>query len=399
MKPIRLLALSMVTTLTASAQNTFPASGNIGIGTISPEYPLEISSPSSLSLAYQRTGVSAKKWGFNSDNYNTYWHNLTDGILALTVSNDGNIGIGTTNPLYKLDVRTGTDQRLLVRSGNNWGGGNTGIALDARNDAESGSIPLRIRASTIALDGNVGIGTTNALSPLTVFNSYGGTGVYALTLATAFSQGNTYAINPFIHGVSNGGFSIYDVTNSTPRLVIQQDSGNVGIGTSNPASKLEVVGGGVNLPGGTSTGTANTNPGVITHFNHADGKNYIRGTTIVADTGGNVGIGTTNPAHKLAVNGTIKAKEVIVETTGWSDYVFADDYALAPLAEVEAHIKTNKHLPGIPSATEVATQGVSLGDMQARLLAKIEELTLHQIAQEKELASLRQEVRALREAR
>ena len=98
---------------------------------------------------------------------------------------------------------------------------------------------------------------------------------------------------------------------------------------------------------------------------------------------GNVGIGTTNPVHKLAVNGTIKAKEIIVETTGWSDYVFADNYALAPLTEVEAHIKEHKHLPGIPSASQVAEQGVSVGDMQARLLAKIEELTLHQIAQEK----------------
>jgi hypothetical protein len=105
---------------------------------------------------------------------------------------------------------------------------------------------------------------------------------------------------------------------------------------------------------------------------------------------GNVGIGTTNAPHKLAVNGTIKAKEVIVETTGWSDYVFADSYALQPLSQVEAHIKEHKHLPGIPSAAQVATQGVNVGDMQAALLAKVEELTLHMIAQEKELARLRE---------
>ena len=111
---------------------------------------------------------------------------------------------------------------------------------------------------------------------------------------------------------------------------------------------------------------------------------------------GNVGIGTINPTHKLAVNGTIKAKEVIVETTGWSDYVFADDYTLAPLSEVEAHIKTNKHLPGIPSAAQVSEQGISVGDMQAKLLAKIEELTLHQIAQEKRIAALEAENKRLR---
>jgi hypothetical protein len=101
--------------------------------------------------------------------------------------------------------------------------------------------------------------------------------------------------------------------------------------------------------------------------------------------GGNVGIGTTNPTEKLSVNGKIRAREVIVETAGWSDYVFADDYKLQSLADVEAQIKTNKHLPGVPSAQEVAEKGVSLGDMQAVLLAKIEELTLHQIAQEKRM--------------
>lgn len=117
---------------------------------------------------------------------------------------------------------------------------------------------------------------------------------------------------------------------------------------------------------------------------------------------GNVGIGTTNPTQKLSVNGTIRAKEVIVDT-GWSDYVFAPDYRLAPLSEVEQHIKAEGHLPGIPSAAEVADHGITVGDMQSRLLAKIEELTLHQIEQEKrnsalqvEIATLKREVAVLR---
>jgi hypothetical protein len=101
---------------------------------------------------------------------------------------------------------------------------------------------------------------------------------------------------------------------------------------------------------------------------------------------GNVGIGTTSPTYPLTVNGTVRAKEVIVDT-GWSDYVFDPGYRLAPLAEVELKIKTEKHLPGIPTAEEVKTAGISVGDMQARLLAKIEELTLHQIEQEKQLTA------------
>jgi hypothetical protein len=93
---------------------------------------------------------------------------------------------------------------------------------------------------------------------------------------------------------------------------------------------------------------------------------------------GNVGIGTTNPTSKLSVNGTIQAKEVVVNT-GWSDYVFHPAYRLKPLTEVAAYIRRNHHLPGIPSEAEVRENGVSLGEMQSKLLAKIEELTLHTI--------------------
>jgi hypothetical protein len=102
------------------------------------------------------------------------------------------------------------------------------------------------------------------------------------------------------------------------------------------------------------------------------------------DSAGNVGIGTSLPTHKLSVNGSIRAKEVIVETTGWSDYVLADDYKLAPLMEVERHIKQNRTLSGIPSAAQVAQEGVGVGEMQAKLLAKVEELTLYVIELKKE---------------
>ena len=93
---------------------------------------------------------------------------------------------------------------------------------------------------------------------------------------------------------------------------------------------------------------------------------------------GNVGIGTTSPTHKLSVNGTIRTKEVIVDT-GWADYVFNPGYRLKPLKEIAVYIKANHHLPDIPSEAEVKENGVSLGEMQSKLLAKIEELTLHVI--------------------
>ena len=104
---------------------------------------------------------------------------------------------------------------------------------------------------------------------------------------------------------------------------------------------------------------------------------------------GNVGIGESNPQYKLSVNGTIKAKEVRVELTGWSDFVFDKDYNLKSLTEVENFIKDNGHLPAIPSEKEVLEQGISVGEINSKLLQKIEELTLYIIEMKKEINELK----------
>lgn len=103
---------------------------------------------------------------------------------------------------------------------------------------------------------------------------------------------------------------------------------------------------------------------------------------------GNVGIGTSSPDNKLDVLGIIRANEVIVET-GWADYVFQDDYKLKPLSEVEAFIKENKHLPSVPSAAKIQEKGAHVAELMTKMMEKIEELTLYSIEQKKEIDELK----------
>jgi len=108
------------------------------------------------------------------------------------------------------------------------------------------------------------------------------------------------------------------------------------------------------------------------------GNNY-NSNILSVHRNGNVGIGTSTPSSKLSVNGTIRAREIKVENAAWPDYVFEKGYQLPSLEASALHIKSKGHLPDIPSADEVKANGIDLGEMNAKLLQKIEELTLHLI--------------------
>ncbi len=104
---------------------------------------------------------------------------------------------------------------------------------------------------------------------------------------------------------------------------------------------------------------------------------------------GDVGIGTTTPKEKLSVNGKIRAHEVKVEIANWPDYVFEEGYKVVTLEELGNYIKSNKHLPGMPTAKEIGENGLALGEIVRLQQEKIEELILHLI--EKEKSTLKQE--------
>jgi len=109
---------------------------------------------------------------------------------------------------------------------------------------------------------------------------------------------------------------------------------------------------------------------------------YAASTSLPIQVGlavsGNVGIGTTNPQAKLAVNGDILAKEIKIKTDITTpDYVFGPDYNLPALDEIESYVKEHKHLPEVPSAAEIEKEGLNLAEMNLLLLKKVEELTLY----------------------
>ncbi|MFA6150676.1 MAG: hypothetical protein WC716_05095 [Chitinophagaceae bacterium] len=110
---------------------------------------------------------------------------------------------------------------------------------------------------------------------------------------------------------------------------------------------------------------------------------------------GDVPLPSTPNAYGLLVQNGILTEKVRVAIPGtpeWADYVFADDYKLMPLKQLEAFIEEENHLPEVPSAEEVVKDGVDLGQMQAKLLQKVEELTLYVIQQQKEIDTLKKQV-------
>ena len=166
--------------------------------------------------------------------------------------------------------------------------------------------------------------------------------------------------------------------------------GNVGIGTQSPAYKLDIAGT-ANFSNAIINGqqifhTGNFNPALKANdavVVHKTGNEALSGQKIFNDF---IGIGAPyDPAYKLIVNGTVKARSVKVDPNNWPDYVFEKNYNLPPISETAQYIKDNKHLPGIPSAKEVSQTGINLGEMNALLLKKIEELTLYLIKQQERL--------------
>ena len=279
--------------------------------------------------------------------------------------------------------------------------------------------------NTFPTSGNVGIGTLNPTSwfggpvlqiegqrpVLRLAPSLSG-GLGTILFKGAFSEGTNGSEDEFhFNYVSNPAdpYLVLGAYKNGPKTVLTlKGAGNVGIGIDNPTQKLSVAGSILSNVGSNEGGSLwleNPNKtasnlayrwaiynmtgyyGNSLQFWSYNQDNSAMGPKFVISDNGNVIIGKTSQANStylFDVNGKARANEIVVNTTG-ADFVFEPDYKLPELAELAKFVKTNKHLPEIPTAKQMVENGVNLGELNIKLLQKVEELTLHLIEKEKQL--------------
>ncbi|GEM_PF-3573466 len=348
--------------------------------------------------------------------FNTTASGSTSAVERMRITDAGNVGIGLVTPGAKLEVSgttritTNGSNQLQVgafsSSSDNFGyisskgqTNGTGLKFETTNGSGVNTGAVRM---TITNAGKVGIGTTTpgASYMLDVNGAINATGLY-------------------VNGQVAGGSSQWSSSGSN---IYYNQAGSVGIGTATPNAtyKLDVNGSmtstglAVNGISRIVSGTTYNYLQVGAYHTTTDNFGYVssggqtNGTGLKFETtqgsgsalgatrmtilnNGRVGIGTTNPDAELAVKGTVHAKEVRIDLTGWPDYVFDKDYNLLSLEDIRAYIEKHHHLPDVPATSDMEKNGINVSEMNMILLRKVEELTLHIINLKKEIELLKKE--------
>ncbi|MDM8563155.1 hypothetical protein QUF54_07365, partial [Candidatus Marithioploca araucensis] len=359
-------------------------------------------------------------------------------VIQPPAKSDKNVGIGTNDPKGKLDIagtlkvvqgiingdtfKAYNEKGLFFNYLDGWGD----VAVLKQNtfpfdDGKLGFAGLEISGDPLVLNaytdpnrpdkqffegtGNVGVGTKTPKNKLDVAGSVAIGSGYA-GKETALPNGliveDTVSIGYGESDLESDGSYLPGEKHKSPPsgLVVK---GKVGIGTSKPQHELHLdienakiaFGDNNTFERANQYGAANV---LVGEYGKGDTDQLqLHGKKGIYFTTGNYQGGHYRLAMRIdknghvGVNGKLSAKEIEVKLEDWSDYVFDEDYELMPLNEVESYINANKHLPDVPSADEVTENGLNLGETDALLLRKIEELTLYMIEQNKRIEKLERE--------
>ncbi|WP_420552376.1 hypothetical protein [Tenacibaculum aiptasiae] len=424
-----------------------PYGGNIGIGTVAPQSKLEVHhsglrsvhiNPQNQLDVTGNSSITIKEFvpsiefqdssDSSSDavafvNGNRFYvgkktgAKITNSSLFNIGLNDGYVGIGTNIPSEKLHINDGSllvtpkndNESSILRLNEYRGGGlldfsevgdagllkvgyyglnqdrveinggasNTGAEIKGFDDTTT-KFQFKTNGSSFFNGGKVGIGTTTPRSRLDIGTNVGAD--RGLRIGDYIEINERETINNAAVIGFNASIESSDVSKFKPAWAgASNASGMILTTSSGGISDLNFY--------GRQWGTDAT-PRSLGEFTHV----------LHLGTNGKVGIGTTDTkGFKLGVNGKIAATEVKVATyANWADFVFEKEYELPTLKEVENHIKEKGHLKDIPSEAEVKKNGFYLGEMDSKLLQKIEELTLYTIQQEKELKNQKEEIAQLK---
>jgi hypothetical protein len=420
--------------------------GNLSLGGSSTWAPLNIykgaGTPKNEGVAISLDGTSMSEIGYrfkaNGSNYYQVMYNggsiqwkyyNGDYTPRLTLTNGGYLGIGITSPSSPLHIKSSTNRTLKLDYTGSAAGSYTWKSLET-NSSEQWRLVGRYednsnleywnksseKVLTLLQSGRIGIGTTAPSAELEIKSKSGNNPELHINAASndgrsiiRFQDAGTSTWGFLSNYPNTGKFSIYNYQITKNALVIDQDS-KIGIGTNSPEQILHVEKSGntfLQLENTGSNGSivkfgaVNSNGKKETQiqfedefglYDHANGNWRLK-----VKRNGKVGIGTTDPDALLTVAGNIKSQEVkvTVDAGQGPDYVFEEDYNLRSLEETEAYIKANKHLPEVPSAKVMESEGLNLKEMNLMLLQKIEELTLHQIEQNKTLKNALEKIESL----